>query len=532
MREFESGFFERILIPAMYRRLFENMQKRTIWQDLGLASPDRQVSLVLLSLLFIMERTLMDQTCTVDDVASYIKETLKTYYNNSINSELAIKAARVILQDILSNGGEYMSFEALRTEDHTLKEIPIRFVETEIREVDGRQRASYRLSYDAFKLLLTSKEIPDGMQLDIHSYIIGLHLKKQNYGKALDEGRYMLDTARAQKQKTIAEINSIRRDPSGYSKDDYVRQLNENIESLGETKKKVNAYRTTVKVQIKAYRTSELEENKLDRKQMTTLENLQRLQTILNYIDDELRGIMGSHQILKKTYLEEMNELLTLLQSDRISFRRQILSPLLKNGDLIEAVPEIFGPLFVKKPAKIFNPEMAFQTPEPDYEEDEEDYGDDDQVDVEELMRQETEREQQEAEKICHEVRPLFELIKQHPDGYSLREYAAYNTENHNDVNISIWKPLLLAIFYQVEEISGEVLTDGVFDEAPVERFMRGTLMAMKDLKIDRDAAIVITQLRDEPKISLGGVSGMYIDSGGIQCTDLHFELRRTTDDV
>ena len=100
------------------------------------------------------------------------------------------------------------------------------------------KRTSYYLTDDGYNLLLSTLEIENNMKLTIHEMIFQMHLEKQSYDKAADEIKNVFHLLRIQLQKIEEAMRKIRRNALNYSVRDYQEILNENLETISETKEK------------------------------------------------------------------------------------------------------------------------------------------------------------------------------------------------------------------------------------------------------------------------------------------------------
>ena len=89
------------------------------------------------------------------------------------------------------------------------------------------------------------------MKLTIHEMIFKMHLEKQSYDKAVDEIKNVFNLLRIQLQKMEEAMGRIRRNALNYSVAEYEAVLNENLETISDTKQKFLNYRELVKSRAK-----------------------------------------------------------------------------------------------------------------------------------------------------------------------------------------------------------------------------------------------------------------------------------------
>ena len=77
--------------------------------------------------------------------------------------------------------------------------------------------------------------------------IFKLHLEKQSYDKAVDDIKNVFNLLRIQLQKMEDAMGRIRRNALSYSVAEYETVLEENLDTISDTKQKFQSYRELVK---------------------------------------------------------------------------------------------------------------------------------------------------------------------------------------------------------------------------------------------------------------------------------------------
>ena len=72
-------------------------------------------------LLFIMEYSLREENCTMDEIASFVEEVSCGYYGRKLNFERSQEFARFMVEDILGNSGSSMYFKAFDYENGPIR---------------------------------------------------------------------------------------------------------------------------------------------------------------------------------------------------------------------------------------------------------------------------------------------------------------------------------------------------------------------------------------------------------------------------
>lgn len=529
MYEFLNDFHERMKIPAMYETLVMNSHRKDFWAGLGIATVDRQMNVLFAVLLYIKEKSLLEEPCTESDVAMFLKDILMRGYGINVSSQKAFTASRIILQDILANRGSLMEFPVTDFNHGGDTPETMRFLETSGVEVDGRQRVSYRLSEDAYLLIFSGKEIPDQLQMNMHTYIMGQHLRAQSYGSALAEGKELLDRARARRIFTENEVLSLRRNPHAYRSADLIHTCNTNIESYHEIAGNLKQYRQLVEKQIEDFAGSNLTHSQLDDRQEASLANLKSLNRYLEKIEVEIGRLVIAQERLKNVYLEETMSQLDVFRSRTISLKDNVLAPALNNPDILNGIADILHPMLIKNIDKVFNPQMAFDMRDITPDEEEKDTEDDLNVDTREAIRIKQERLAETRAAIHVVFIPLLKKILENPGGYRLTDYAMFanalpEQEKEQVLNKAVLKSALVHLL-----TSNEIEICAIDDEAP-----KKTLIYFSDELIQ--AALIcgysygdrleIVRMRGEPMAIFE--YGKKERSYSMKCTEIKFTLQQT----
>ena len=135
------------------------------------------------------------------------------------------------------------------------------YVENEVR------RTSYYLTDDGYNLLLSTLEIEDNMKFNIHEIIFRLHLEKQSYDKAVNDIKNVFNLMRIQFQRVQEAMRQIRRNALSYSVDEYEEVLVGNLNTITDTKKKFQEYKTVIQERVKDLEEENINIRKLSKKE-------------------------------------------------------------------------------------------------------------------------------------------------------------------------------------------------------------------------------------------------------------------------
>lgn len=360
--DFLSQFPKRMKSVGLYAVLIQNSIQKTTWKQYGFVKADEQVNVIFAVLLYIMEQSLKEEHCTMDDIGAYIDTMNMRYFKKPMGYQECKQLGDFIVNVILSNEGRAMYFEGFDFGQEAYQPIHISYVANRIVYVDQEfKRTSYYLTDDGYNLLLSTLEIENNMKLTIHEMVFQMHLEKQSYDKAVDEIKNVFNLLRVQLQKIQEAMGTIRRNALNYSVKDYEGILLENLETISDTKQKFKGYRDMVKS-----RAVELEEKNINVRQLSPqedekLNNLREIERYLNRTIDEHQKILNSHFDLKALYTRELEQLSQMSLIKRFPLRAKLYDKILENPAALAHLDYFFRPLFNQDGEKSYNLNKAFQ---------------------------------------------------------------------------------------------------------------------------------------------------------------------------
>ncbi len=364
--EFLKQFPKRMKHVGMYGLLIQNSSQKQLWKNYGFLKTDEQLNIIFSLLLYIMEQSLKEENCTLDDIGAYIDNINSTYFYKNMSYEDCKKLGDFIVNVILSNEGKAMYFDGFDYEHKAYKIMNISYIANRIVYIDSDvKRTSYYLTDDGYNLLLSTLEIENNMKLTIHEMIFKMHLEKQSYDKAVDEIKNVFNLLRIQLQKIQEAILRVRRNALNYSVSDYQVLLEENMETIEATKQKFKNYRDTVKKRAKELEDENINVKKLSKEDEDKLNNLKIIETYLNRGIDEHQKILNSHFDLKILYEKELELLAQMSLIQRFSLRNELYDKVLEDASKLEELDVFLRPLFYKAPEKIYNINKSMELQRP-----------------------------------------------------------------------------------------------------------------------------------------------------------------------
>lgn len=466
--EFLKNFPRRMKNVGLYAVLIQNSAQKMSWKQFGFSKFDEQLNLIFAVMLYIMEQSLKEENCTMDDIGAYI-DTLNTrYLQKQITYEDCRKLGDFIVNVILSNEGRAMYFDGYDFEQNAYHIMHVSYVANRIVYLDQEvRRTSYYLTDDGYNLILSTLEIENNMKLTIHEMIFQMHLEKQSYDKAVDEIKNVFNLMRIQLQKIQEAMGKIRRNALNYSVRDYEEILLENLDTISDTKEKFQKYRELVRSRVKKLEEENINVRRLGEKEEENLENLRIIESYLNRTIDEHQKILSSHFDLKALYTRELELLSQVSLIRRFSFRNEFYDKVLENPAALENLDYFLRPLFNQEPEKVYNLNKALLYQKPSVRNEEEDIEEILDFDEEAYRK---EQEQKHKEKMKQYENSLGILLEQ---AVSEGEISLLNLQNkiHKDEITSkeIQKQLIPSV-----EIFKEIMVELIRNkEIDIEKIKR-----------------------------------------------------------
>lgn len=452
--EFLKHFPRRMKNVGLYAVLVQNSIQKATWKKYEFQTMDEQFNMIFAVLLYIMEQSLKEERCTMDDIGAYIDDVNMQYFQKSMTFEECRTLGDFIVNVILSNEGKVMYFSGFNFEQKSYQQMNISYVANRI--VYSQQdvkRTSYYLTDDGYNLLLSTLEIENNMKLTIHEMIFQMHLEKQSYDKAVDEIKNVFNLLRIQLQKIQEAMGKIRRNALNYSVKDYQEILNENLETISDTKQKFQNYRELVKTRAKELEESNINVRRLTEKEEEKLNHLKEIEKYLNRTIDEHQKILNSHFDLKSLYTKELEALSQMSFIRRFPMRTELYDRILEQPEALERLEYFLRPLFCQEIDRIYNLNRAFQLQKPLRGR-----AETDSAELMDFDSGEWEREQEmlRREKLRRYEQSIAYLLRQasKPGEISLEEIAGQTSEEDLKIlipNVEIFKEIMVELIRNKE---------------------------------------------------------------------------------
>jgi hypothetical protein len=360
--DFLLKFNQRMKRVGSYALLYKNSIQKTTWKKYGFEEFDEQTNMIFAVLLYIMEKSLKEEACTLDDVGSFIDNINMSYVKKPLSYVECKELADFIINTVLYDNGSAMYFNGFNFENGAYEEINISFLTNEIIYLDDSvRRTSYKLSNDGYSLILSTLEMEANMRLTIHEFIFQMHLDKQSYDKAVDEIKTIFNELRIQLQKMQEAILRIKQNVLSYSVHEYKALMEENLKSLDTTKNKFDNYKKHINNLITEYEEKNVNIKKLSKEESKNLNYLRIIESYLSKTIEEQQKILLAHFDLKVIYAKELEDLSQMSLVKRFNIRAELYDKVLKDITKLEDMYLLIKPLFKKQGKKYYNINKCLQ---------------------------------------------------------------------------------------------------------------------------------------------------------------------------
>ncbi|MBU5316288.1 hypothetical protein KQI30_08395 [Clostridium bornimense] len=351
---------ERMKKIGAYSLLFRNSIAKRTWDKFGFTEGYEQDNLIISVLLFIMEQSLKEELCTIDDIALFIDEINSLYYKKQITYDDSREIAEFIVNVILCNEGKAMYFKAMDYKIGEYEEINISFLKNKVEYVDDVRRVSYYVSDEGYELILATLEVEESLKITIQEIIFKMHLQKASYDKAVTDVKNIFKSMRSKIHKMQDDIRKIKESPLMFSVKEYKAVTEGNLEILRDCSKKFMLHKEAIEIKIKEFEDKEINIDDLTEKEEENLKNLRIINEYIGKAIDEEQRVLITHYDLKNIYRNELENISKMALIERFDIKREVYDKVLENPDLLESINIFLNPLFLKSPLKGYNLNKAF----------------------------------------------------------------------------------------------------------------------------------------------------------------------------
>ena len=515
-----------------YAFLFKNSMSKTTWKQYGFEDFYEQTNIIFTVLLFIMEQSLKDEPCTMDDIGGFIDMVNMRSFKKAISYEECKELGDFIINVILGNQGKVMYFSGYDFQDEEYKNIHISFINNKPVYIDDEvRRTSYYLTDDGYNLMLSTLEMESNMLLTIHEMIFKLHIEKASYDKAVDDIKNIFNQLRIQYQRIREAMRKIKQNALSYSVLDYKILLEENLETIGDTSKKFSGYRENIRERVRELEEKDINIQKLDKDDTKNLVNLKIIENYLSRAIDEHQQILKTHFELKLLYTKELENLSQMTLIKRFNLRNELYDKVLEDPNNLRNIEYFIRPLLNQEADKSYNINKSVEIQKPirakPKDEDEEVLEfDDEQWQEEQLARQ--------REKLKLYNRSLLVILTYAHEnkGISLENLKENLNEDYSELipNVEIFKEIVIELLrnahVDIEELKKE-RSEHIEENSSLEFQLNESILDLIDkTPYFQDIKSISTfRIDDKDPVIFENVNSSTGKIKRIYCSNIYFDL-------
>lgn len=375
--DFLKQFSRRMKNVGMYAVLLKNVMYKSTLKQYGFELLEEQVTLVFSVMLFIMEQSLRDEICTMDDICQFADELNLKYFHKNITYDKMKEVMDFVVNTILGNAGEAIYFDCYDFEKEKYERKNIRYISNKAVHVDaqghmesisvnsGVRRTSYYMTEDGYNLLLGTLEIESNMKLTVQEMIFKLHLERAEYDKAVDTIKDIFSQIKIQLKKVEDAMLRIRHNALNYSVEEYRQTMWENLQMIEDTGKKFHEYEELVQLRVHELEEQNINIHKLEEKELENLANLKVIEKYLQRTISSHQAILNMHMDFKTVYDEQLFQITQMSLIKRFDLRKELYQPILEDASRLTNIEIFLNPLLSNEPDRIYNLGKALEYQKP-----------------------------------------------------------------------------------------------------------------------------------------------------------------------
>lgn len=354
---FLKDFHKRMEIVSIVEFIVNKISRKAILKERGFED-DEAINLVMLVLCFIMEKSLLDEPCSKEDIASYLRTLDVEYFKKVIADDDYIKLADYIIRDCLQNGGSPYYFNTFNYELGQQMELNVKLIDDKRVTVGNDKIYSYYLTPQGYRFLFNTLEIEEAMQVSIEQFKLTLAIKKRNFTSAKNNVDNLFNLCKTQIHKIDYFIKRVREDIGSTGIEEYEAIYKGTFETIIEQK---DGY-DNLYILIENTEKDILSQSNLKSRDdlLSDIDNISYIKYRLKFIINEQTNLLLKQQELQKIYNDAIDNILYIGFENRLDLEAVILDRIDKKPILIEKLIPILRPLFKPSPQKIFNINKAF----------------------------------------------------------------------------------------------------------------------------------------------------------------------------
>ena len=359
MYDFLNNFQQRMKNVSSSALLHRSIvYKDTLSSTFGFTEYDEQVNLVYLLLRYIMDRSLKEEYCTLDDMAVFLEEINLEYFKKDINRDSYVSLANFIVNEIVLNDGNMTFFNCLNPDKKEFNKVYVQLIGH--KRTRESNMATYYLTDEGYNLLLSTFEFEDNMNLTVQELIFKTSLENKDYDKALNDVKNIFALSKKQVQLLLDNIVRIKENIMTFTAEDYEKSIQDSIKVIKEQDDKFKAHKEEIEKRETDLRVLHLEkEDSLDNEEkaeiFNKLEKLGEIKKELSKITFEHSKIINVHFEFKDVYTKALLSSIEYSKKEMINIKEDVEDLIIKDLSNLDLIPMLMSPLYIKSINKEYN---------------------------------------------------------------------------------------------------------------------------------------------------------------------------------
>ena len=357
--DFLKDFHRRAEIVAIVDFITTRVSRKTKFREYELDAAEA-INLVMLVLCFIMEKSLVEESCTKNDVAGFIRRLDVDYFRKSIPDEEYLNISDYLIKDCLQNSGIPHYFSTYNFETNKEEKINVKLIDDRRVSIGDESAYSYYMTPQGYKFMFNTLEIEDAMKVSIEQFKLSLSIKKRNFNAARNNVDSLFNISKTHIQRINYFIKRVKEDIGSAGIEEYEKIYNSTFLSINEQKEGYNnLYELIGKAE-----NSILESNKagIDKEDLNKeIENITYIKNRLKFLINEQSNLLLKQQELQKIYNEAVDNILYIGFENRMNFEEAVTKKMEENPALAYPLIKVLRPLFKPELDKLFNIKKALK---------------------------------------------------------------------------------------------------------------------------------------------------------------------------
>ncbi len=355
--EFLKDFHRRAEIIAIVDFITTRVARKTKLREYEFDASET-INLVMLVLCFIMEKSLVEEACTKNDVANFIRRLDAEFLKKNIPDEEYLQIVDYIIKDCLQNSGIPHYFSTYNFEANREEKINVKLIDDKRILIGNENVYTYYMTPQGYKFMFNTLEIEDALKVSIEQFKLNLSIKKRNFNAARNNADSLFNISKTQIQRINYFIKRVKEDIGSAGIEEYEKIYNSTFSSIDEQKEGYDSlYELISKVEssIVEDNSGGIQKEALKKE----IEDIFYIKNRLKFIINEQSNLLLKQQQLQKIYNEAVDNILYIGFESRINFEDVVMKRLEENPDLSYPLIKVLRPLFMPDTNKFFNIKMA-----------------------------------------------------------------------------------------------------------------------------------------------------------------------------